>query len=178
MALGGLLYVYSGSYNIAASKPGGGFDRWLVGTLSNRSITVAAAQQQAVSPADSLFEGYHGYTAQCVMCHGSPIDERWEGARYMAPLPPTINEAAELWDFEQLVWIVHHGLAMSAMPSFGSFLSRESIIEIASFVDSAGTLSQLEYQELARGFEASLTDTSSSDGVEGPRSDTGRGPSR
>jgi hypothetical protein len=73
---------------------------------------------------------------------------------------------------------------MSAMPSFGSFLSRESIVEIARFVDTIGTMSQLQYQALARIFETTSGDTSSTDGGEAPPigaeppSGSGRTPSR
>jgi hypothetical protein len=73
--LGGLGFVYSGHYDIAATEPHWPVTRWVLDTPRTRSIKVHAAGIEApprlYDPAKLLI-GIDHFAAHCAVCHGAP----------------------------------------------------------------------------------------------------------
>src|ERR1035437_1559289 len=71
----GLVVVYSGLPDVAASKPEGAVTSWVLATTMDHSVRrQAAGISPDLSHAD-LAEGAEHYTAMCVACHGGPGGE-------------------------------------------------------------------------------------------------------
>jgi mono/diheme cytochrome c family protein len=161
--LSGLLFIYSGIYNVAASQPHNPFVRWFFTTLKERSVTSHASSGERVEPAQDLAAGHRGFAAMCVMCHGSPTQSRWEPARYLNPVPPALSHEAGEWSLAELTWIVEHGIKMTGMPAFGPTHGREEIVQIATFVDTLPSFTSEGYAELINQLTSQPPDTSEAD---------------
>lgn len=153
-----VLFIYSGVYNVAASKEHTALGRWVLNTLQERSIRARAPADTVARPT-SLSSGYEGFRAMCVMCHGSPTQSRWEPAAHMTPVPPDLHHEAEEWSSQELAWILEHGIKMTAMPAFGPTHSREAIVNIAAFVDTLPKLSIAQYKQLSEQLSGPPADT-------------------
>jgi mono/diheme cytochrome c family protein len=156
-----LVLIYSGVYNVAASKGHNPLVRWVLNTIQERSIQAHAHPDDQVEPSQELAMGYRATSSMCVMCHGSPAQKRWGPAAAMTPMPPDLTHAAEEWSLAELVWIVEHGIKMTGMPAFGSTHSREELIAITTFVDTLPALTVTEYERLVDSLGHGQADTTS-----------------
>lgn len=154
----GLIFIYSGIYNIAASKGHNPVVRWVLNTIQERSIIVHASND-TIKPSEDIASGIKSFSSMCVMCHDSPIQQRWDPASSMTPKPPELHHAAQEWSISELYWIVEHGIKMTGMPAFGLSHKRNELIEIVSFVDRLPAISADEYRQLANGLENNQNDT-------------------
>lgn len=147
----GLLYIYSGAYNIAATDEHTGLVRWALNTTQEQSIRSHAADVEISLPTDSvaLRRGYQAYTEMCVVCHGAPGQERGWMGQGMNPKPPDLSHTAEEFSAEEVYWILRHGIKMAGMPALAPTHSEEEILELVAFVEQLPEMSEEEYQ--ARG---------------------------
>ena len=90
----GLLYLYSGAYNVAATDEHAGLVRWVLSTTQEQSVRAHADELDVTLPTDStaIRAGYASYSAMCVMCHGAPGMERGWVGKGMRPEPPELPE--------------------------------------------------------------------------------------
>ena len=147
-----LVFVYSGSYNIAATAPHTAFGQWLLETTKNRSIRAHAKELQTDIPAvggEQLQHGIDHYIKMCVPCHGAPGVERGEYGKGMTPTPPDLAKAAEEWSAPELYWILKHGIKLAGMPAFGATHTDYELWGIVSFVQQLPNISPAEFNRLA-----------------------------
>ena len=149
-ALGGIAYVYSGGYNVAATEPHAPTVRWALDTSYQNSVQTRSDAIEA--PADFAPEmveaGGSRYAEMCAHCHGAPGAEPAGWSRGMRPEPPHLVEAATEWTTEEIYWIAENGIKMSGMPAFGSHHAPEEIAAIAAFVSELPGLSPEDYAAL------------------------------
>ena len=123
LIVGAVLYVWSGSYNIAATEPHWSITLSLIDTLKDRSIEV---RSKNIKPPnldvpklkELAFPHYH---EMCRLCHGAPGYLPEEFATGLYPSPPSMTKGdiqKELSDAE-IYWIVKHGIKLTGMPAFG-----------------------------------------------------------
>lgn len=145
---GGLLYLYSGAYNVAATDPHTDFVRWVLGTTQERSIKAHAADLSIDLPADSasLRRGYRAYEQMCVVCHGAPGVERGWIGQGMNPEPPALEEEAAEMTPAEVYWVLAKGIKMAGMPALEPTHRPEEIAEIAAFVMQLPDMSPGAYQ--------------------------------
>jgi hypothetical protein len=90
LGVGVLLFAWSGSYNIAATKPHWGITLSFIEMLRDRSISVrsddiGAADSDDAKLMEAAFIHYH---EMCRLCHGAPDYQPEEFAKGLYPPPP------------------------------------------------------------------------------------------
>lgn len=142
-----LIVVYSGAYDVAASKPHSDVVRWSLDTTMRRSVQSRADTLDLQIPEEGgrLTAAARHYAESCAQCHGAPGVEPAAWSRGMRPEPPHLVEAAREWSAAEVAWIVTHGIRMSGMPAFGEHHSGDEIAAIAGFVVSLPGLSPDQY---------------------------------
>ncbi|HUF13708.1 MAG TPA: cytochrome c [Longimicrobiales bacterium] len=154
-----LAFVYSGVYDVAASREHSALTEWTLETISERSIARRAGDLPAPLPSDeaSLLHGLEHYRAMCAMCHGAPGVDRNELAEGLTPRPPRLQRAAAGWTDAELFWITKHGIKSTGMPAFGVTHDDESLLQIVALVRRLPDMTAEEYAELVGALEVSDT---------------------
>ncbi len=149
---GGLLYMYSGAYNIAATDRHTGLARWVLSTTQERSIRAHADDVEISLPADpaTLRKGYQAFADMCVGCHGAPGQERGWIGKGMNPEPPDLDHAAKEFSASEIYWILQNGIKMAGMPALAPTHSAEEILELTAFVKQLPEMTEAEYQRLGQ----------------------------
>lgn len=150
LALGIVVLIASGAYNIAASAPHTRFTQWLLNTVQERSVIVRADDVPTPPPTDSemVRHGLEEYRAMCATCHGAPGVERSELGKGMNPKPPDLAEEAAEWSDRELFWITKHGIKLAGMPAFGVTHSDRELWGIVAFLRRLESMSPEEYRRL------------------------------
>lgn len=153
----GLVFAYSGVYDVAASKPHTGLVEWTLETITRQSVGRRADELPAPLPGDeaSLLHGLEHYRAMCEVCHGAPGIERSEIGQGMTPRPPLLQRAAVRWTDAELFWIVKHGLKATGMPAFGATHDDASLLQIVAVVRRLPDATPEEYAAMIAELEAS-----------------------
>jgi len=147
LALGGLILMYSGAYNVAATAGHTGLVRWALHTTQERSVAARAGDVPEPPAADSaaLQHGFEHFRAMCVACHGAPGVERGELGKGITPEPPALAEEAAELSQRELFWITRHGIKLAGMPAFGPTHSDEEIWGIVAFLERLAEMTPQEY---------------------------------
>ncbi len=150
-AMAGLIVIYTGAYNVAATEPHAKISRWALDTTFHNSVSARsddeAAQLELIEAAD-LRTGFQEFQEYCVHCHGAPGVEPAGWVSGMTPHPPELSRVADEWSPDEIFWIVKHGVKMSGMPPFGDTESDEAIRNIAAFVNRLDDMTPQQYRRL------------------------------
>lgn len=148
--VGGLAFVYSGVYPIAASKPHFRFTRWLLTTTMERSVQRAAAGIRAprLDHPALVRRGFELYRSECEVCHGGPGVAAQQIGRGINPDPPRLDKAGSKWTNAEIAWIIQNGLKMSGMPAMGAGHTAGDIWALTAFVRRLAWLSPREYAQM------------------------------
>jgi mono/diheme cytochrome c family protein len=155
LILAGLLFVFSGFYDVSAASEDGGLIQWVLETTRSRSVHRAvehAEEDMQVPRLDNprlFLAGMVRYHELCVSCHGAPGVKVSATGQGLNPYPPELageggDEPAELF------WVVKNGIKMTGMPAYGVTYGDEEIWEIVAFLKLMPELSPTEYEELAK----------------------------
>jgi mono/diheme cytochrome c family protein len=150
LAAVGLVVVYTGAYNVAATEEHTSFVRWAFATTFRSSVQQRAADlipPEGITPS-MLETGASDYKAMCEHCHGGPGAERSEWASGMRPRPPYLAEAAPHWELREVFWLVRHGARMTGMPAFGPTHDERTLWGIAAFVKELPAMTPEAYAAL------------------------------
>lgn len=150
LALVGLVVVYTGAYNPAATRDHTALERWALSTTMRNAVQARADDPPSFEAA-SLARGAGEYKAMCEHCHGGPGVRRAEWAQGMLPLPPDLTHAATRWRPEEIAWIVRHGIRMTAMPAFGPTHDPAAIRDITAFVEQLPAMTPARYAAFGGG---------------------------
>ncbi|WP_051882284.1 c-type cytochrome [Parvularcula oceani] len=147
----GLITVYSGGYNVAATEPHSPVSRWALNTTMHNAVEARAPGEEDLPPLSvaDIAAGAGAYKAMCEHCHGGPGAERADWAEHMLPMPPHLTEAAAEWAPNEMFWILQNGVKMSGMPAFGPSHSDEELLNIVAFVDRLPAMTADEYADLS-----------------------------
>ena len=153
LLIGGLALValiYSGEYNVAASKPHYRLVEWALATTMERSVRDHAAEVEVPPLSDSalLRTGFDHFEAMCVTCHGAPGVERSEIGKGLTPEPPELSREIAEWSPAELYWIVKHGIKMTGMPAFGATHDDRALWGIVAFLLRLPEISPEEYRAM------------------------------
>lgn len=146
-AIVGLVVVYTGSYNVAATEEHASFIRWAFNTTMHNSVESRAddaAVPESFTPA-MIEAGASMYKGTCQHCHAGPGVERAEWASGMRPSPPHLTEAATEWELEEVFWLAKHGVKMTGMPAFGPSHDDETLWNVAAFVKQLPAMTPEQY---------------------------------
>jgi mono/diheme cytochrome c family protein len=148
---GGLLFMTSGAYNIAADEPHFKPVRWLLQAGRTRAVEFRSRGIHAPNLRDPslLRNGIVLYRKNCQPCHGAPGVANEQIGRGIDPKPPPLVIASDKWTDSELFWIIAHGLKLSGMPGFAPRLSEMDLWGIVAFLRRMVLLSPAEYKQLA-----------------------------
>jgi mono/diheme cytochrome c family protein len=156
LATVGLIVVYTGSYNVAATEEHASLTRWAFDTTFHNSVERRAADvpvPETFTPA-MIAAGARHYKSMCQHCHAGPGVERAEWASGMRPRPPHLTKAASEWRPNEVFWLLKHGVKMSGMPAFGETHDDRALWSITAFVKELPATTPELYRTLG-GQEAS-----------------------
>ena len=148
--IGGAVFVYSGSYDIAATAPHWRITEWILETARVRSIKAHATGITAPAGLDDparIPMGVEHFAAHCVVCHGAPGVRKGDIADGLYPPPPDLAITAKRYSDGELFWIIKHGIKMTGMPAWADH-SDEEVWAIVVFIEKLPGMTQEEYGKL------------------------------
>lgn len=147
--VGGIVFVYSGVFNVAADVPHSKPMFWLMETVRERSIALHAKGIEVPSLDDPglIIAGGADYNEMCTGCHLQPGVENTELRTAMYPQPPDLTKLKRA-DPAQTFWIIKHGLKMSAMPAWGKTHDDARMWAMVAFLQQLPRLTPAQYQLL------------------------------
>jgi mono/diheme cytochrome c family protein len=148
LSIGGLLFIYSGSYNMGADAPHWPLTHKIISTLRDRSISTASADLQPPDLGDStsILKGAGQYAAMCTGCHLAPGMKQSEIRPGLYPSPP--NLAQVRINPKVAFWAIKHGIKMSAMPAWGISHDDATIWSIVAFLQKLPSLDTTQYKDI------------------------------
>ncbi len=161
---GGILFMASGTYNIAADEPHLKPVRWLLTAGRTRSIEFRSRGIRVPNLRDPLLlrQGILLYRKNCQPCHGAPGAANEQIGRGIDPKPPQLVIVSNNWTDPELFWIITHGLKLSGMPGFAPRLSETDLWGIVAFVRQMALLSPSDYKRLVTAADLGVDDESMS----------------
>jgi mono/diheme cytochrome c family protein len=153
LVLGGVGFVYSGIYNVAATDPHWQAVRSLLETAKTRSIRTHAAEIVAPPNLDDpakVLMGTEHFAAHCAVCHGAPGVPKGEIAAGLYPQPPSLAAAAKMYGPAELFWILKHGIKMTGMPAWSSH-SDDELWATVAFLRKLPAMTEQDYVKLLVG---------------------------
>lgn len=150
VVLGGLVFVYSGVYNAAATDKHWPATHWLLHVAKERSIALRADDVRVpeLGGREQLLAGADAYDQMCAHCHTPPGGGETPVARGLYPAPPDMAHAAEEYSAAELFWIIKHGIKASGMPAWGPSHDDGELWPIVAFVQRLPKLDAEDYQRL------------------------------
>jgi mono/diheme cytochrome c family protein len=151
--LGGLFFIYSGSYNVAATSKDSGVVHWVFATTREESIDrraedVIPPPESSLSNPQTLRVGFEHYKEMCVVCHGAPGVEPGEARAGLNPKPPLLAKVAKRIPTPEMFWVIKHGIKMTGMPAWGPTHSDDKIWAMVAFVKTLPDLSPAQYKAM------------------------------
>ncbi|MBI5162636.1 MAG: cytochrome c [Magnetospirillum sp.] len=146
--VGFLIWVYSGSYEVAATTPGG--KGWLYETLTRQSVRARAKGIEVPALADPAMtaDGARRFAEACAACHGAPGQDQQAFAAHMRPPAQALTESPRRWSSAELFWIARSGLRSSGMPAFGEIYGDDQLWPVVAFIQQLPEMSPEHYAEL------------------------------
>jgi cytochrome c553 len=151
--LGGLLFAWSGVFNVAASRGHWAIVEWLLGfvmrnSVETRSLTIATPP---LASTDLITLGAAHYHGSCANCHGGPGIPIGPVVQQMLPPPPDLAIATTQWKESELFWIVKHGIKYTGMPAWASQQRDDEVWAVVAFLRRLPGLDAQSYRDLAMG---------------------------
>jgi mono/diheme cytochrome c family protein len=151
VAIGGVVFVGSGIYNIGADDHHTKIVLAIIAQLREHSITVRA---RAIDPPNledptRIGAGAQHYATLCVGCHLAPGVTKSEIRTGLYPHPPNLAQE-DTRDAQRAFWTVKHGIKMSAMPAWGKTLDDAAIWDLVAFIRQMPAMTSETYQQLSK----------------------------
>lgn len=141
------LFVWSGSYDVAADAPHSAIVKAIVAAVRERSIESRFGSLKVPPLGDThrIAEGGAHYDAMCTACHLAPGLAENEMRPGMNPKPPVLWRMKHGSAAEQF-WVIKHGIKMTGMPAWGVTHSDEEIWNMVAFLQKLPSLSPAQYK--------------------------------
>lgn len=157
--LGGIGFIYSGNYNVAATSKDSGLVHWALETTREASIDrraedVTLPPQSKLSDPQTIRVGFDHYNEMCVVCHGAPGVEPGEAREGLNPKPPLLAKVADHIPTSEMYWVIKHGIKMTGMPAWGPTHSDDKIWAMVAFVKTLPDMTPGEYKAMQQQAEA------------------------
>lgn len=145
---GGVIFIFSGAYDVGADVPHWALTRRTIEILRDRAIAVRADEIQVPDLKDEqvILKGAGQYAAMCVNCHLAPGKSDSEIRPGLYPKPPNLSERT--FDPKTVFWVTKHGLKMSGMPAWGLGHDDETLWSIVAFVGKLPGMSAQQYKDI------------------------------
>lgn len=151
LAVVGLVVIYSGLYNVAATNAHTGTLEWLLHTTMTRSVRRYAADVPPPPPSTQavIAKGANLYAEMCAQCHGAPGITPDETGKGLMPRAPDLAKTADAWTDREVFWIIKNGVQFTGMPAWGETHSDAQVWELTHFVKALPTMNAEQYRKMA-----------------------------
>ncbi len=148
----GLIYIYSGFYNVSAMEHENGITRWVLNTTRENSIDPRLKEIAAPNLEDQkmINRGLSHYKEMCADCHGAPGREKSELAQGLNPDPPDLVKSGYLMQPAEIFWITKNGIRMTGMPAWGKTHSDDKIWDIVAAVKKLNQTTKKKYDAIRK----------------------------
>ena len=155
---GGMVFIYSGAYNVAALDQHGRFANWLLHSVAVNSIRQRARDVTVPNLDDParIARGLVLYRQDCVQCHGAPSVARAPFAMGLMPGAPPLIQVAREWPANEIYWAVGNGLKMTAMPPWKYRMTDKALWDVVAFVETLPKLSPADYRARVKAEDGSV----------------------
>jgi mono/diheme cytochrome c family protein len=148
-----VFFIYSGTYNVAATSPDNSILHWVLQTTREESIDRRADEvipppQSTLSNPQTLRVGFEHYNEMCIVCHGAPGVEPGEAREGLNPKPPLLVKVAKQISTSELFWVIKHGIKMTGMPAWGPTHSDDKIWAMVAFVKTLPDMTPAQYKAM------------------------------
>lgn len=148
--VGGLIFMYSGVFNVAANVVDSSALNWALVTVREASIglharEVPAAESGMVADPDAGFALYRQY---CASCHTPPGRGPSPMAVGFNPQAPDFGPGADDMGDAELFWVTKNGIRFTGMPAWGPSLSDKDIWDITAFVITLPEMTAADYNAI------------------------------
>ncbi len=149
----GILFVYSGIYNVAATKGHAKPVEQVFRLTMMRSVVAHAREIHPPATFDPLDHtlvetGAGHYEAMCRTCHGAPgkKPDPWQ----LYPPPPDLADALRVtgWSDPEVFWITKNGIKDTGMSAFGSSADDDELWALTAFVRQLKNITPEQYQRM------------------------------
>lgn len=160
LGAGGLLFAWSGLFNVAASTGHWPITEWFLHWAMRNSVQTHAFGIDPPPLADPalVHRGAGHYASGCASCHGAPGEPQSPIALKMTPQPPLLGERVDEWARNELFWIVKHGVKYTGMPAWAARHRDDEVWSMIAFLEKLPELTPAEYRQLAFGPTAGQAD--------------------
>lgn len=153
LAVIGVVVIYAGLYNAAATDEHSALVRWALQTTAVRSMKVRAKEVKLpkLRPGSpDLLRAFRAFDGMCVQCHGAPgVERSWLG-RGIQPRGPDLSASARHLTPAAIHWAIEHGFKFTGMPGLAPTHSEDEIRELTAFVVLLGDMTAEAYQDLGK----------------------------
>jgi mono/diheme cytochrome c family protein len=150
---GGLIYINSGSFDVAATSKDPGWLAWTMRTTREHSIERRA--EDVEPPADNVLTdpnnikaGFEHYDQMCVGCHLAPGFDSSDIREGLNPKPPQLAKRGKDLSPREAFWIIKHGIEMTGMPAWGPTHSDNKLWQLVAFVKKLPEISAADYKAM------------------------------
>lgn len=150
-AVGGIIVVFTGAYNVAATEQHLAPVYRLLDIAMRQSVRARAADI-AVPPLGeprTVALGLRCFRQHCVQCHGAPGIAPDDLGKGLMPLPASLAQTALDWPPEDLYWTTRHGIRMAGMPAWEFRMSEEALWATVAFLELLPTLTVERYAAMS-----------------------------
>lgn len=147
---GAAAFVYSGTYNVAATDHHWSATYWLLEKARVHSIkahAVGIVVPRGYDTHDKVVSAVDHFAEHCAVCHGGPGVDRGDFAAGMYPQPPDLADVSKRYTSPELFWILKHGIKMSGMPSMADD-GDDMLWATVGFLEKLRFMSPDEYNDL------------------------------
>ena len=148
---GGAAFVYSGAYNVAATRQHTQVVYALLEFALHRSVQLRARNIET-PPLDDpqrIARGAGIYRDNCLQCHGAPGVAPGDIGKGMQPVPGPLVDAMQRWQPREVYWLTRHGIKMSGMPAWEFRLDDAALWDTVAFVQRLPGMTPNAYAALA-----------------------------
>ncbi len=147
----GVVYIATGSYNVAADSGHGALDK-LAEITRERSVESRASQVDVpdLNNAGMVQAGAQTYDHLCKGCHLAPGMADNPTRKGMNPRPPEFTEFKNMSPKEEF-WAAKHGIKMTAMPAWDKTQPDKELWKVIAFLQKLPGMSSQQYGSLTSG---------------------------
>lgn len=157
---GGLGFMYSGLYSVAATSQHTPMVHWALEQGMRASVRRHAAGIEAPAfDAAMLRKGAYCFDVNCVQCHGGPGRAPQPFSMGLLPNAKSLVQTGRDWPPQYIYWVTRHGIRMAGMPAWELRLDDRDLWAIAGFVrHELPALTVEQYRERVAGVDAERCD--------------------
>lgn len=150
LSAGIALFVYSGAYDVSATKPHLPPVYHLLVQTMRHSIKrhSAGIAEPEIFDAHRAARGLALYRTHCVKCHGAPGVAPNAESFGLYPPPPNLVDVVRTWPLREIFHTIKHGIKMTGMPAWHYRLADDQIWDIVAFLQKLPGVSPAEYAGL------------------------------